>query len=89
MFWQVILFILITLGVILLRAFTSAAEQEDDMEYAIIGFFLGVGLLFYAPFAIKWGLNFTIGFTGLSYWSIMGLYVLRNTVFGRLNKKED
>ena len=89
MFWQVILFILITLGVILLRAFASAAEQEDETEYAIIGFFLNIGLLFYVPFAIKWGLNFTIGFIGLSYWSIMGLYVLRNVVFSRLNKKED
>jgi len=85
MFWQVVLFILITLGVIVLRALNKACESED-VEMPILGLILAFGLLFFVPFAIGWGLDFIIGFTALSYWQIMGLYVLRNVVFGKLNE---
>ena len=85
MFWQVVLFIVITLGVIILRALSKACESEDiDMPF--LGMLFAFGILFFVPFAIHWGLDFILGFTALSYWQLMGLYVLRNVVFSNLKE---
>ena len=88
MFWQIVLFIVITFGIIVLRALGKASEDEEGI-IAFISFLLTLGMLFYMPFAIQWSLRFIIGYVGLSYWQIMGLYVLRNSLFNKLKDKED
>jgi hypothetical protein len=89
MFWQVILFIIITLGVIVLRVLSKAIEDVDEKGLALVGLIVNLGLLFYAPFAIKWSLSFLIGYVGLSYWALMGLYMLRNVLFNKLDEKKE
>ena len=86
--WQVGLFILITIGVIVLRVLSKAINEEGDRSLALVGLIISFGSLFYAPFAIKWSLNFLIGYSGLTYWAIMGLYVLRNVLFNKLEESE-
>jgi hypothetical protein len=86
MFWQVVLFILIALAVITLRVFSQATEDEG-LDF--LSFLLSIGVMFFVPFAIKWSLNFLLDYSGLSYWTIMGLYVLRNVIFNKVRKVEN
>ena len=83
MFWQVVLFILITFGIGFVRAM---GKQESDSAVtilitSIIGYFAS---LFYVPWAIIWSLRFLIDFNGLGYWQVMGLMVLIKIVFSKI-----
>ena len=91
MFWQVVLFIVIIIGLIILRALSKALEEVGEgIAMAVLSFIFSLGLLFYASFVIFWSLEFLIGFTGLSYWTLTGLLVLRNACFNKLDaEKED
>lgn len=86
MFWQVVLFIVIAFGVILVRALAKATSNEDMGGVSLV---LSIGGLFYIAFAIQWSLRFLLDFTDLSYWTLMGLYVLRNVLFSQLKESED
>lgn len=84
MFWQIILFIVITFGIGFLKALKKAESESAVLVFiaVLIGF---LGSLFYTPWAIIWSLNFLIGFNGLGYWTVMGLLILIKMVFVKID----
>lgn len=90
MFWQIVLFIIITFGAGFVRAAKKVKlESNDSSELVAYIFWLIVGIVatwFYVPWAITWVLDFLFDYE-LSYWLAVGAYYAYRQFFMPFSKK--